>query len=124
MGNRVAQTVLYLVGKEPYHRGPRVVHARQIDDRTVEIKIQHAGGNDFKPTAGISGWEIMTNGVRVPIRKVFRYDAQTIRIVAEHPLAEQASIRYLYGAMPDVNHAVVDNSPLALPLEEYQSEIN
>ena len=30
----------------------------------------------------------------------------------------------LYGAMPDVKHAVRDNSYLSLPLEEYQSEID
>lgn len=124
MGNRVAQTALYVLGKEQYHRGPQVVHNRQLDDRTVEIKIQHTGGNDFKPASGISGWEIIANGERVPIQEVYRHDAQTIRIVTAHPIAEQASIRYLYGAMPDVNHPVLDNSPLSLPLEEYQSEIN
>ena len=124
MGNRVAQAVLHIVGKEEYHRGPQVVHTRQIDDRTVEIKIQHNGGNDIKPASGISGWEIIANGEQIPIQEVYRHDAQTIRIVTQHPITEQASIRYLYGAMPDVNYPVLDNSPLSLPLEEYQSQIN
>jgi hypothetical protein len=124
MGNRVAQTVLFLVGKEHYHRGPQVVRVRRLEDRMLEIIIQHNGGNDFKPSSGISGWEIIANGKQVPIQKVYRHDAQTIRIVMEEPLTEHASIRYLYGAMPDVNHPVVDNSPLSLPLEEYHSEIN
>ena len=124
MGQRVAQAVLHIVGKEPYHRGPQVVDARRIDDYTVEIKIQHHGGNDFAPVSGISGWEIIAAGESVPIQKVYRHDARTIRVVTAQPLSKPASIRYLYGAMPDVRHAVLDNSPLSLPLEEYQSEIN
>ncbi len=124
MGQRVAQTVLYVLGKERYHRGPRVLHAKQLDDRTVEIKIKHNGGNDFRPASGISGWEIIANGIRVPVNEVYRLDPQTIRIVTASPLPEKATVRYLYGAMPDVKHPVLDNSPLSLPLEEYQSDIN
>jgi len=60
----------------------------------------------------------------VPIQEVYRHDARTIRIVTAQPLSGPASIRYLYGAMPDVKRPVMDNSPLSLPLEEYQSEIN
>ncbi|MBW2434698.1 MAG: hypothetical protein JRF36_13910 [Deltaproteobacteria bacterium] len=124
MGQRAAQAVLYVVGKETYHRGPQVIAAGQIDARTVEIKIQHHGGNDFAPVSGISGWEIIAGGRRVPIQEVYRHDARTIRIVTAQPLSGPASIRYLYGAVPDVKRPVMDNSPLSLPLEEYQSEIN
>ncbi|MGD8942548.1 MAG: sialate O-acetylesterase [Desulfobacterales bacterium] len=124
MGRRVAQTVLHIVGKEPYHRGPQVVDARRIDDYTVEIKIQHHGGNDIQPASGISGWQIIAQGLPVPIQEVYRHDARTIRIVTAQALSGQASVRYLYGAMPNVKRAVLDNSPLSLPLEEYQSEIN
>ncbi len=124
MGKRVAQTVLYVLGKTHYHRGPRVMHAKQLDARTVEIKIRHDGGDDFTPASGISGWDVIVNGMRVPLSEVYRLDAQTIRIVTARPLAENASVRYLYGAMPDVSHPVLDNSPLSLPLEEYRSKIN
>ena len=124
MGQRVAQAVLHIVGKETYHRGPQVVGARRIDDTTVEISIQHNGGNDFMPVTGISGWEIITGGRPVAIKAVYRHDARTIRIVTAQTIGKQASIHYLYGAMPDVKHPVLDNSPLSLPLEEYQSEIN
>ena len=124
LGNRVAQTVLYVLGQEKYHRGPKVIYTRRLDERTVEIIIQHRGGKDFLPVSGISGWEIVVDGKRLPIQKIYRHDAQTIRIVTQYAFTEQASIRYLYGAMPDVKHPVVDNSPLSLPLEEYQSVIN
>jgi hypothetical protein len=124
MGNRVAQTVLYVLGKETYHRGPGVTFVKQIDDRTIEIAIKHNGGSDFKPVAGITGWEVIANGTSVPIAKVYRHDPQAIRILLERPLDDKAQIRYLYGAMPDAKNPVLDNSPLSLPLEEFQSDIN
>jgi len=124
MGNRVAQTVLHVLGEETYHRGPNVTNVKQIDSSTLEIAIKHNGGNDFKPAAGITGWEIIANGTSVPIVKVYRHDPQTIRILLERPLADQAQIRYLYGAMPDASNPVLDNSPLSLPLEEFQADIN
>jgi hypothetical protein len=124
MGNRVAQTVLYVLGKETYHRGPRVVNVKQIDSNTIEIAIEHNGGNDFKPVTGITGWEVIADGTSVPIKKVYRHDPQTIRIRFERPLDDNAQIRYLFGAIPDVKNPVIDNSPLSLPLEEFHSVIN
>ena len=124
MGNRVAQTVLYVLGQETYHRGPGVTNVKQIDNRTIEIAIKHNGGSDFKPALGITGWEIIANGASVPISKIYRHDPQAIRILLERPLDDKAQIRYLYGAMPDAKNPVLDNSPLSLPLEEFQSDIN
>jgi hypothetical protein len=124
MGNRVAQTVLYILRKETYHRGPSVTSVKQIDNSTIEIAINHNGGGDFTPTSGITGWEVIARGAPVPITKIYRHDSHTIRIHLAHPLDDKAEIRYLYGAMPDVKHPVLDNSPLSLPLEEFQSDIN
>ena len=124
MGNRVAQTVLYVLGQEIYHRGPGVTNVKQIDNRTIEIAIKHNGGSDFIPAEGITGWEVIANGISVPIAKVYRHDPQTIRVVLERPLDDKAQIRYLYGAMPDAKNPVLDNSPLSLPLEAFQSEYN
>jgi hypothetical protein len=124
MGKRVAQTVLYVLGTETYHRGPGVTNVRQIDDNTLEIAIKHNGGNDFKPAIGITGWEVIVDDTSVPIKKVYRHDSQTIRIHLERPLDDNAQIRYLYGAMPDAKNPVIDNSPLSLPLEEFQSDID
>jgi hypothetical protein len=123
MGQRVAQTVLFIVGKEKYFRGPHVAEVRQLDSHTVEVRIKHRGGSDFTPDSGISGWEILVNGIPVPIAEVYRHDPQTIRIMLENPLTSKAKIRYLYGAMPDTSKPVLDNSSMALPLEEFQSEI-
>jgi Carbohydrate esterase, sialic acid-specific acetylesterase/SGNH hydrolase-like domain, acetyltransferase AlgX len=124
LGKRVAQTILHILGKETYHRGPQIINVKQIDSHTLEIKIKHNGGNDFKPASGITGWQILAEGFPIPIADVKRHDPQTIWINLERPLAGKADVRYLYGAYPDVKGAVLDNSPLSLPLEAYQSEIN
>jgi hypothetical protein len=124
LGRRVAQSILHVLGEETYHRGPKVTHVNRIDNRTIEIRIQHNGGSDFTPASGITGWEVIAKGTSVPIAKVYRHDPQTIRIRLERPLDDKAEIRYLYGAMPDVKRPVLDNSPMSLPLEEYQAEIN
>ena len=124
LGRRVAQSILHVLGEETYHRGPKVTHVNRIDNRTIEIRIQHNGGSDFTPASGITGWKVIAKGTSVPIAKVYRHDPQTIRIRLERPLDDKAEIRYLYGAMPDVKRPVLDNSPMSLPLEEYQAEIN
>jgi hypothetical protein len=124
LGGRIAQSILHLLGEETYHRGPKVINATQIDSQTIDIKIQHNGGNDFTPASGITGWEVIARGAPVPIAEVYRHDPQTIRIRLGRPLNDKAQIRYLYGAMPDARHPVLDNSPMSLPLEEYQAVIN
>ena len=121
MGRRVAQTVLHILNEETYHRGPWVSSVERIDNHTLEIRINHRGGTDFTPASGITGWEVLMNGEPLPIAEVYRPDPQTIRIILENPLVDKAMIRYLYGAMPDASRPVLDNSALALPLEEYQS---
>ena len=124
LGRRVSQSILHLLNEETYHRGPTVSDATQIDNRTIEIRIEHNAGSDFTPDSEISGWEVIADGGPVPITNVYRHDSQTIRIELERPLNAKAQIRYLYGAMPDVKRPVLDNSPMSLPLEEYQAEIN
>jgi hypothetical protein len=124
MGNRVAQSVLYIMGEETYHRGPAIAGAKQIDPRTIDVRVEHRGGTSIIPVSEMTGWEVLANGISVPLAKVFRHDPQTIRIVLERPLVQKARIRYLYGAMPDTTRSVLDNSAMSLPLEEGQTEVN
>ena len=123
MGRRVAQTVLYILGQAQYYRGPTATAARQINDRRIDVSIQHRGGADFTPASGISGWEILVDETPLSIADVKRHDPSTISIILESPLIENATVRYLYGAMPDTRSPVVDNSALSLPLEEFQSQV-
>jgi hypothetical protein len=123
MGDRVAQTVLYVLGEEAYHRGPSITEAKRIDDHTVDVKITHRGGTDFSPISRLTGWEILVKGTPLAVADVYRQNSQTIRIILERPIAIGAKLRYLYGAMPDATRPVLDNSAMSLPLEEGQTEI-
>jgi hypothetical protein len=123
MGRRAAHTVLNILGEEEYYRGPEVAAVKRIDERSIEVKLSHRGGTDFTPDSKISGWEILADETLVPIAEVYRHNHQTIRIMLKKPLTGTATIRYMYGAMPDASNPVLDNSPMRLPLEEYQSVI-
>jgi len=119
LGLRVAQTVLYILGKESYYRGPWVTAVNRIDSRTLDVTIRHRGGTDFTPVSRISGWEVLAGETALPVSEVYRRDAETIRIILKNTFAGLVKVRYLYGAMPDTTRPVLDNSALALPLEEY-----
>lgn len=119
LGLRVAQTVLYILKKERYYRGPSVAAVDRIDRRTIDVTIRHRGGTDFTPNSGITGWEVLSDGISLPLSEVYRHNSKTIRIVLKHPLAGDVDVRYLYGAMPDTSSPVLDNSKMVLPLEEY-----
>ena len=119
LGRRVAQTVLYILKKEKYYRGPSIAAATRVDPRTIDMTIQHRGGTDFTPAFGITGWEVLMGETSLPVSKIYRYDAKTIRIVLKNALSEEVKVRYLYGAMPDAANPVRDNSTMVLPLEEY-----
>jgi hypothetical protein len=123
MGYRVAQTVLFVLGEETYHRGPAIAGAKQIDSRTIDVRIEHRGGTDFTPLSDMTGWEVLSNDIALPLTRVFRHDPQTIRIELERPVAQKTVIRYLYGAMPDTVRPVVDNSAMSLPLEEGHANV-
>ena len=123
MGYRVAQTVLFVLGEETYHRGPAIAGAKQIDSRTIDVRIEHRGGTDFTPLSDMTGWEVLSNDIASPLTRVFRHDPQTIRIELERPVAQKTVIRYLYGAMPDTVRPVVDNSAMSLPLEEGHAKV-
>jgi hypothetical protein len=123
MGYRAAQTVLYILGAENYYRGPTATIARKVNDRRIDVSIEHRGGRDFKPASKISGWEILVDKESRSISSVKRRNSATISIILEEPLTETATVRYLYGAMPDARNPVVDNSPLTLPLEPYQARV-
>ncbi len=123
LGLRVAQTVLYLLGEESYYRGPSVFAATLVDDTTIDVRISHRGGFDFTPQRAISGWEVIREGSKLPIAEVTRKDSTVIRIIMERSLDGPVTLRYLYGAMPDADRSVHDNSPIELPLEPIEIKV-
>ncbi|MBL0714430.1 MAG: hypothetical protein JJV98_12090 [Desulfosarcina sp.] len=124
MGNRVAQTVLYVLGLEDFYRGPRVATVRQSGELALDVTLRHSGGTDITPETGITGWEIIDAAGAAPIQKVFRQAPRTIRILLGRALQGQAEVRYLYGARPDARRALRDNASPRLPLEAFRGGVS
>ncbi|PIE67614.1 MAG: hypothetical protein CSA23_03290 [Deltaproteobacteria bacterium] len=119
LGDRTAGTILYLLDKAPYHRGPSVAAVTRVSDRIVDIGLAHRGGTDFTPWTQISGFEVLSGKTRLVIDTVTRTNGNTIRIRLTEPPPRHFSVRYLYGAHPDTTHAVHDNTSRRLPLEPF-----
>ncbi len=124
MGHRVAQTILYVLGLEDYYRGPRVASIEVVGEQVLDAALAHEGGDDIRPAAGITGWEVVDDRGSAPIHKVERHDPRTIRIFLERPLALPAEVRYLYGARPDTRRPTMDNATLNLPLEAFRGTLD
>ncbi len=120
LGIRTAQTILYLLGKVPYHRGPAISAVFRRSAKAVDVILTHRGGTDFSPWTEISGFELFSGDRALTIAAVRRQDADTIRIELEDNAPDPITVRYLYGAHPDTTNAVHDNTDLRLPLEPYQ----
>jgi hypothetical protein len=119
LGLRVAQTVLHLLGKSNYYRGPSLHGIRRVTPTIIDIDLHHRGGSDFAPLFDITGFEVRHQDTPLAIAQVQRHNPRTIRIHLAGPAPGPLTIRYLYGAMPDSSGAVRDNSKLRLPLEPF-----
>lgn len=119
LGIRTAQTILYLLDKVPYHRGPSVRSGTRSSARSIDIEIEHRGGTDFTPWTKITGFEVLVDGQPQPIASVSRKNGHTIRIELEDRVPGPVQVRYLYGAHPNTANPMHDNSDLRLPLEPF-----
>lgn len=119
LGIRTSQTIFYLLGKQPYHRGPAITTVTRASDRIIDISIGHRGGTDFSPWSEISGFEVFSDRQPLAIASVSRKDGHTIRIVLEDEAPTDVNVRYLYGARPDTSNPVRDDTDLRLPLEPF-----
>ena len=119
LGARTARTILYLLDKAAFHRGPAVADVTRASDRTIRVAIRHRGGTDFTPWSDITGFDVYAGGRRLPIAAVSRGDGRTINIRLEDEVPQTFSVRYLYGAHPDTSNPVRDNTDLRMPLEPF-----
>ncbi len=127
IGGRLANAVKYYFGHSSYYRGPAIQSASFSDGNRdqVTVTMVHRGGTDLTPAAGITGFEVFDNGLPVAIQSAVRQAANAVRLTLAAPIASghTATLRYLYGKLPDVSGLVKDNSPLALPLENTPGSI-
>ncbi len=121
LGRRTAQTVLYLLGKADYYRGPSVAQAQKVTDRIIDLQLILRGGNDIEPAEGITGLQVLGPDQNpVALSRIERLTPSSIRIHLAEATADARRVTYLYGAMPDSRGAVHDNSALRLPLEPFE----
>ena len=82
IGGRVAQTIKYYFGAASYYRGPAITSAFFVDGtrNTVDVQIDHRGGNDITPVSGITGFSLLSNGSPVNITSAVRMSADRIRL--------------------------------------------
>lgn len=119
LGIRTARTILYLLGKVSYHRGPAITAVTRVSDSAIDVAIEHRGGTDFTPWSAITGFDVLSGQQPLPIASVSRRNGSTIHIELEDRVPRDFSVRYLYGAHPDASNPVRDNTAQRLPLEPF-----
>ena len=113
--------VLYLLGKADYYRGPSAAQVQKVTDRIIDLQLILRGGNDIEPAEGITGIQVFApDQSLVVLSRIERMSPSTIRIHLAQATPEARRVTYLYGAMPDSQGAVHDNSALRLPLEPFE----
>jgi hypothetical protein len=127
IGEHIAQTIKYYLGAASYYRGPAITSAFFVDGNrdTVDVQIDHSGGNDITPVSGITGFSLRSDGSPVSITSVDRISADRIRLTLASaiPGGTTVKLQYLWGSNPDTSGLVRDNSSLALPLENTTADI-
>jgi tetratricopeptide (TPR) repeat protein len=119
-GQRHAQTVLFILGKETYYRGPSLLGYNRLNETHIDVFIVHRAGTDFTPGTGINGFTVIDEGTIVPVSSAIRKDCRTISLTLKHPVSTKLIISYAYGFFPFPDHqgSIHDNTPIALPLED------
>lgn len=116
-GQRMAQTVLDILGNETYHRGAVIDYAAIVNTQTIDVYLTHTAGSDFTPITAITGFEIYDSGTAETITSATRSSATIIRLVISGTITGTATVSYLYGANPTITSSVYDNTAMTLPLE-------
>jgi hypothetical protein len=127
IGGRIAQTIKYYFGATWYYRGPVITSASFVDENRdmVDVQIDQWGGDDIKPSSGITGFSLLSNGSPVNITSADQMTRDLIRLTLASPIPNGAiaKLRYLWGSNPNTSAIVKDNSFLALPLENTTDDI-
>lgn len=125
-GKRYARSISTILGVTSGFPNWHIDSADVVDATTTTVDVLHGLGTDFTPASGITGFDISgDNGAN--------WDAATgvhttaTQITLTHPSASTTSsrkLRYQYGVNPDASAPVLDNSSLALPLDNSAGNIS
>ena len=115
-GNRMAQTVLFILGNQSYYRGPYITSYIASTTSTFQINLTQNGGNDFAPTTSITGFTILDDASPETITSAIRVNANIIKLTISGTISGTPTVRYLYGYTNNSAN-VFDNSAMVLPME-------
>lgn len=118
-GRLYAQSILSWMGLDVFPNWHLIEDAEIVDETHTRVFLSHSMGNDFTPTTGITGFTLSVDGFSTTITPTGgdRVDEFTIELTHESlSLTSDRTIRYQYGKLPDITAPVLDNSPLAVPL--------
>lgn len=119
-GKRYARSMTTLLGSTSGYPNWHIASAAVVDATHTTVDLTHGLGTDFTPTSGITGFEVSgDNGANwaAPSAAV---RTNATRITLTHSsLATDSNrkLRYQYGLLPDTSGIVLDNSSLAVPLD-------
>lgn len=113
---RAAQAVAHSRGDATYSRGPSVAYAVRTAPTIIDIGITHAGGTDFTPTTGITGFAVLDSGAAVTISSAVRLAADKIRLTLASTPTGTVTVRYGYGKLWSLTGTPRDNTGMTLPL--------
>lgn len=119
-GKRFAKTVTSLLASTTAFPSWHIASAATVDATHTDITFQHGLGSDFTPTSNPSGFDLSgdNGGSWAAATAGARQSATVLRLThASLATTSARKLRYQYGRNPDASAPVLDNSSLALPLD-------
>lgn len=120
LAGRYAQALNVAKGGASQYRGPSYSNVLKVDAVTYDIAVVNHSGNDFNPTAGITGITAIDPGAgnaSISVTGAVRNSSTRIRLTLASAPVSLPKISNLLGHAPNVTAPTVDNSTLVLPME-------
>ncbi|WP_027533825.1 sialate O-acetylesterase [Bradyrhizobium sp. WSM3983] len=119
-GKRFAKTIASLLASTTAFPNWHIVGAAIVDATHTDVTFVRGLGSDFTPTSNPSGFELSgdNGGTWAAATAGARQSAIVLRLThASLATTSARKLRYQYGRNPDASAPVLDNSSLALPLD-------
>jgi len=125
-GKRYARSISTLLAATSGYPNWHIASSAVVDATTTTVDVTQNLGTDFTPTTGITGFDISgDNGGSWSACTGVRTSATQITLThASVATDSQRKLRYQYGFLPDISGIVLDNSALALPLDNSASVLS
>lgn len=119
-GKRYVRSITTLLGLTSGFPNWHIASAAVVNATTTTVDLIHGLGTDFTPTSGITGFEVSGDNGANWVAPSTAVRTNATRITLTHSsLATDSNrkLRYQYGILPDISGIVLDNSSVAVPLD-------